>query len=66
MEFVTGTESEGMPIPPGVTPIKDGKNASRASKALSKAVSLHLEGKLENAARVLTKAIEGGERSAAL
>ena len=66
MEFLTGTESEGLRLPPGVTPIHDVKNQKRANKTLSRAVSLHLEGKLENAARLLTKAIEGGETDAAL
>jgi tetratricopeptide (TPR) repeat protein len=66
MEFMTGTESGGMHMPPGVTPINDVKNQKRASKTLSKAVSLHLEGKLEPAARLLTKAIEGGEKDPAL
>ena len=33
---------------------------------LSKAVSLHLEGKLESAAKMLSKAIEAGERDPAL
>ena len=38
----------------------------RASRTLSKAVSLHLEGKLESAARMLSKAIEGGEHEPGL
>src|SRR3954454_25024832 len=61
MEYVTGIESNGLSMPPGVTPINDLKNQKRASKTLSKAVGLHLEGKLEPAARLLVKAIEDGE-----
>ena len=45
-------------MPPGVTPITELKNQKRVSRTLSKAVSLHLEGKLESAARLLGKAIE--------
>ena len=71
MQLVTGNESDGMHIPSGVTPISatpinSVKNQQRASKTLSKAVSLHLEGKLDNAARLLTKAIDGGEKDPAL
>ena len=50
MEYVSGSQTNGMPIPPGVTAITDLKNQKRANKTLSKAVSLHLEGKLEGAA----------------
>jgi hypothetical protein len=66
MEFVTGTQTNGMPMPPGVTPITDLKNQKRANKTLSKAVSLHLEGKLEGAARLIVKAVEEGERDLGL
>ena len=66
MEFVSGTHTSGMPMPPGVTAITDLKNQKRANKTLSKAVSLHLEGKLESAARLLSKAVEDGERDAGL
>src|SRR3954452_15891035 len=66
MEFVTGSQTNGMPMPPGVTAITDLKNQKRANKTLSKAVSLHLEGKLESAARLLTKAVEDGERDLGL
>ena len=45
-------------MPPGVTAITDLKNQKRANKTLSKAVSLHLEGKLEGAARLLSKALK--------
>jgi Flp pilus assembly protein TadD len=65
MEFMSGTEN-GVSLPPGVTPISDLKNQKRANTTLSKAVSLHLEGKLESAARLLNKAIEDGERDAGL
>src|SRR5258705_11995292 len=65
MHHVTGIETE-LPMPPGVTPITDLKNQKRASKTLSKAVGLHLEGKLESAARLLTKALEDGERDLGL
>src|ERR1700730_597614 len=67
MEFMTGTESEVLQaFPPGVTPINDPKQQKRVSKTLSKAVSLHLEGKLESAAKLLNRAIELGERDAGL
>src|SRR5215831_13017253 len=62
MQQLTANETNGLPMPPGVTPITDLKNQKRASKTLSKAVGLHLEGKLESAARLLTKALEDGER----
>jgi len=65
MEYVSGTEN-GVSLPPGVTPINDLKNQKRASKTLSKAVSLHLEGKLESAARLRNKAIEDGEHDPGL
>src|SRR4029453_17110926 len=54
------------PRPPGVTPITELKNQKRVSRTLSKAVSLHLEGKLESAAHLLRKAIEDGEREPGL
>src|SRR5262249_39986755 len=38
------------------------KHQKRANRTLSKAVSLHLEGKLEIAASLLSKAIDEGER----
>src|ERR1044071_3491539 len=62
MQQLTVSEGNGLPMPPGVTAITDLKNQKRASKTLSKAVGLHLEGKLEPAARLLTKALEDGER----
>src|SRR5260370_969628 len=62
MQQVTANEFNGLPMPPGVTPITDLKNQKRANKTLSKAVGLHLEGKLEMAARLLAKALEDGER----
>src|SRR5579883_2589746 len=66
MEFMT-TESSAIPsMQPGVTSIEDVKAQKRSNKTLSKAVSLHLEGKLESAAKLLTKAIESGESDAAL
>src|ERR1035441_1975866 len=65
MEYTSGSRSENMPMPPGVTAITD-RTQKRASKTLSKAVSLHLEGKLEGAGRLLLKAIEDGERDPAL
>src|SRR5215831_3110148 len=50
--------------------VEAGANASRqdkrVSKSLSKAVSLHLEGKLDDALRELRRTIEGGERHPAL
>src|SRR5712672_587601 len=66
MEYVSGSQTNGMPMPPGVTAITDIKNQKRANKTLSKAVSLHLEGKLESAARLLNKAVEDGEKEPSL
>src|ERR1039457_5385649 len=54
------------PIPAGVTSIEDVRQLKRPNKTLSKAVSLHLEGKLESAARLLSKAIEDGEKDLGL
>ena len=42
------SDTNGLPVPPGVTPITDLKNQKRSSKTLSKAVGLHLEGKLRS------------------
>ena len=53
-------------MPPGVMNIADLKQQKRASRTLSKAVSLHLEGKLEGAARLIVKAIEAGEQDPGL
>src|SRR5579871_5534546 len=39
---------------------------ARISRLLSKAASLHLDGKLDEAARELVRAVDGGERHAAL
>src|SRR5690348_5475584 len=67
MEFMTASETAATQnMPPGVTPINDPKHQKRVSRTLSKAVSLHLEGKLEGAAKLLSRAIEAGERDAAL
>src|SRR3989442_4528551 len=60
MEFLNLSDTAVTTLPPGVTSINDLKQ-TRVSRTLSKAVSLHLEGKLEAAARVLAKAIESGE-----
>src|ERR1035438_4361563 len=64
MEIVpsqSGQSGRRPAMPEGVMSIEEGKQQKRASRTLSKAVSLHLEGKLESAARLLAKAIEGGE-----
>src|ERR1035437_8082748 len=61
MEYVTASQTNGTPMPPGVTAITDIKSQKRTTKTLSKAVSLHLEGKPEGAGRLLSKAIEDGE-----
>ena len=69
MDLLTTIEHGRRPqalLPPGVTPITELKNQKRVSRTLSKAVSLHLEGKLESAARLLSKAIERGEREPGL
>src|ERR1039458_2420025 len=49
MEYLSGSQTNGMPMPPGVMAITDIKAQKRATRTLSKAVSLHLEGKLEAA-----------------
>src|ERR1017187_10230415 len=46
--------------------IEDVRQLKRPNRTLSKAVSLHLEGKLESATKLLSKAIESGERDPAL
>src|SRR4051812_48943211 len=71
MDFLSTMEHGGPargvgPLPPGVTPITELKQQKRVSRTLSKAVSLHLEGKLESAANLLHKAIEEGEREPGL
>ena len=66
MEFLTSLETGSQSMPPGVTSINELRQQKRVSRTLSKAVSLHLEGKLESAARLLTKALESGEREAGL
>jgi len=53
-------------MPPGVTPITELKHQKRVSRTLSKAVSLHLEGKLESASHLLGKAIDDGEKEPGL
>src|ERR1051325_1459865 len=64
-----GAEVE-TPPPPISGKVEVGANASRqekrVSKSLSKAVSLHLEGKLDEAMRELRRTIEAGERHPAL
>src|SRR5665647_2888192 len=64
MEYVSGSQTNGAPMPPGVTAITDIKNQKRVTKTLSKAVSLHLEGKPEGAGRLLSKEIEPKHRTA--
>src|SRR5690349_17623688 len=66
MEFVSGEVEALETLPPGVTPINDPKHQKKVSRTLSKAVSLHLEGKLESAAKLLIRAIESGEQDPAL
>src|SRR5579885_176914 len=68
MEFLSTMERGGpaAPVPPGVTPITELKQQKKVSRTLSKAVSLHLEGKLESAAHLLSKAVEDGEREPGL
>ncbi len=70
MDLMSTMEHGGNPLPvslpPGVTPITELKQQKRASRTLSKAVSLHLEGKLDTAAQLLAKAIEDGEREPGL
>ena len=67
MEFLTNEPANVISMPLGVTSIDDAKTPKRiGSRTLSKAVSLHLEGKRESAAKMLSKAIEGGEHDPAL
>src|SRR5437762_277959 len=68
MDFLSTMEhgGAGPAMPPGVTPITELKQQKRVSRTLSKAVSLHLEGKLESAANLLSKAIEEGEKEPGL
>src|SRR5579863_9798735 len=67
MEFLTNEPANVISMPLGVTSIDDAKSPKRVgSRTLSKAVSLHLEGKRESAAKMLTKAIDSGERDASL
>src|SRR5947207_13921646 len=67
MELVSTLETGGSSMmPPGVTPITELKQQKRVNRTLSKAVSLHLEGKLESAARLLSKAIDSGEKDLGL
>ena len=63
MEFLTTQDhaAQGPTMPHGVTPITELKQQKRVSRTLSKAVSMHLEGKLESAAHLLGKAIADGE-----
>ena len=64
--FLTSQSAAKTAIPPGILPIDEGVQSKRAGKTLARAVSLHLEGKRESAAKMLGKAIEGGERDPAL
>ncbi|MGA8580593.1 MAG: hypothetical protein WB579_18055, partial [Bryobacteraceae bacterium] len=70
MAFLTGSDSGltslGSFMPSSVTSINQPKQADQANKTLARAVALHLEGKRESAARILSKAIEAGEHDAAL
>jgi tetratricopeptide (TPR) repeat protein len=67
MGFAARTKPDDAPsLPPGVTPIDRYSLSRRADRTLSKAVSLHLEGKLEGAAGILSRAIESGVRDPAL
>src|SRR5580658_9172073 len=66
MQVVTKTTVGAKTLPAAVTSIEEAKTLKRPNRTLSKAVSLHLEGKLESAAKMLSKAIESGERDPAL
>ena len=67
MAFLTGSESGLGSFLDPVTSIDHGtKQPDHGNKTLSRAVALHLEGKREAAARVLSKAIEAGENDPAL
>ncbi len=50
----------------GVETASNSAQEARISRVLSKAASLHLDGKLDEAAKDLAKAIDGGERHPAL
>ena len=62
----TGRDDVPPSLPPGVTPINRLTPSRGVDRTLSKAASLHLEGKLEGAAAVLSRAIESGLRDPAL
>src|ERR1041384_3198995 len=71
MDFLSTMEHGGPSrpmgsMPAGVTPITELKQQKRVSRTLSKAVSLHLEGKLESAVHLLSKAIDDGEKEPGL
>jgi tetratricopeptide (TPR) repeat protein len=67
MGYPAGTQRDNPPsLAPGVTPIDGLRRQKRADRTLSKAVSLHLEGKLEGAAGMLSSALESGVRDPAL
>ena len=66
MQVVTKSTAGAKTLPAAVTSIEEAKLLKRPNRTLSKAVSLHLEGKLESAAKMLSKAVESGERDPAL
>ena len=53
MEVLTATEPRTAPVPPRVTSIDEAKRHKRASRVVSKAASLKLEGKIEAAVQML-------------
>ena len=53
-------------LPSGVTPINSLRRQRHADRTLSEARSLHLNGKLDGAAGLLSRAIESGVRDPAL
>lgn len=65
MEFLTREQQATLVGMPSDIPPADDLTRG-AARTLSKAVSLHVQGKLEGAAKVLQRAIEGGNNDAAL
>ena len=67
MEFLTREQQATLVgMPSDIPPADDLTHNRGAARTLSKAVSLHVQGKLEGAAKVLQRAIEGGNNDAAL
>jgi len=67
MEFLTREQQATLVgMPTEISPADDLTHNRRSARTLSKAVSLHVQGKLEGAARLLQREIDGGNHDAAL